>query len=243
VPGVLGDEPLDPYPLYGEPAGVIASEVGPVRLTAASLEADLRSWLQGTAQAGWIVLGDEMVSGDDQSSLRGFASREHGNVDFRPQLHFEYALSALPGDFNQDQRLDEADLTLLTTATLTGSNLAYDLNHDGQLNHEDRRIWVEELKNSWFGDADLNGQFDTNDMTSVFQIGEYEDIEAGNSTWSEGDWTGDFEFDSNDFVLAFQGGGYEQGPRLAAPVVPEPAAWLLMTVALPGIRWSLRRMP
>jgi hypothetical protein len=238
-PGALGDQPLDPWSLYGDPAGIVASEVGPIRLTGRSLEDDLRAWLAGAPQAGWIVVGDERITGDDQSSLRGFASREHLNVNFRPQLYFEYLPGPLAGDFSQNGLLDEADLTLLTVRTRDGYGIEFDLNHDGALDEQDRRVWVEQLKSTWFGDANLDGEFNSADFTSVFQVGEYEDAVPENSTWSEGDWSGDFEFDSNDFVIAFQHGGYELGPRTDPIAVPEPAAWILISTAL--LRFVPRR--
>ena len=73
--------------------------------------------------------------------------------------------------------------------------------------------WVEDLRRSWIGDSDLNGEFNSADLVAIFQVGEYEDAIANNSTWSEGDWNGDGDFDSSDLVLAFATGGFEQGPR------------------------------
>ena len=198
-------------------------------LTAGSLAMDIQAWLHGAPNGGWMVLGDETIVGDNESSLRGFASREHENPELRPQLLFEYLL---PGDFNDDGTLDETDISLLTEATLVGFDPLFDLDHDQQLNRQDRRIWVEELKRTYFGDASLDGEFNSSDMTQVFQIGEYEDAQVANSTWSEGDWNGDLEFESGDMVIAFQRGGYERGPRAGVAVVPEPAAGLLAVWAL-----------
>ena len=59
------------------------------------------------------------------------------------------------------------------------------------------------------GDANGDGLFDSSDLVTVFQAGEYEDGIPNNSTYEEGDWNGDGEFDSGDLVLAFQGGHYE----------------------------------
>ena len=80
-------------------------------------------------------------------------------------------------------------------------------------------------KQTYFGDADLDGDFDSNDFVAVFAAGQYEDVLVGNSTWATGDWNGDAEFGSGDMVFAFQFGGYELGPRAAAAVVPEPGSW------------------
>jgi hypothetical protein len=53
------------------------------------------------------------------------------------------------------------------------------------------------------GDANLDGRFDSRDMISVLQTGEYEDGLSNNSAWSEGDWNGDGQFTTRDFVYAF----------------------------------------
>ncbi len=136
------------------------------------------------------------------------------------------------GDFDSSGALDVGDIDLLTDAVLrnsTGPN--FDLNADGKVDQDDRRDWVEVLRATYFGDSDLDGEFNSSDFVAVFQRGEYEDDIADNSTWAEGDWNGDREFDSADFVLAFQSGGYEKGPgRVVA--VPEPHAALPLATAL-----------
>ena len=56
-----------------------------------------------------------------------------------------------------------------------------------------------------FGDANLDGVFNSSDLQFVFANGEFEDTLLLNSSWDEGDWNGDCEFDSDDldFVLEF----------------------------------------
>jgi hypothetical protein len=112
-----------------------------------------------------------------------------------------------------------------------------------QITDEDRRVWVQDLKRTYFGDANLDGEFNTGDLVQVFQGGEFEDGFLTNSGWSEGDWDGDLEFDTSDFVIAFQAGGFEQGPR-AAFLVPEPnglAMVMEVVMALAGcVGWRLR---
>ena len=51
---------------------------------------------------------------------------------------------------------------------------AFDLNSDSSVTLEDHRVWVKDLKHTWFGDADLNGEFNSNDFVQVFQAGKYE---------------------------------------------------------------------
>jgi hypothetical protein len=147
---------------------------------------------------------------------------------------------SLPGDFDANGSLDAADIDALTGAVLAGSTEAkYDLNSDSAVNGTDRAYWVENLRRTYFGDANLDGQFNSSDFVAVFQAGQYEDAAARNSTWATGDWNGDGDFSSSDFVTAFQAGGYEKGPRQAVSAVPEPASLalgLLASVAILGRR-------
>ncbi len=125
------------------------------------------------------------------------------------------------GDFDSDGRLSQNDIDLLTGVMLSGVvPPTFDLNDDLTIDQEDRRIWVEDLASTYFGDSNLDGQFNSNDLVVVFQHAGYEDGIAGNSTWATGDWNGDADFDSGDFVAAFTEGGYEKGPKPAA-LVPE----------------------
>jgi hypothetical protein len=84
----------------------------------------------------------------------------------------------------------------------------YDFDDDDDLDHDDLSNFVTQALNSTFGDANLNGIFNSSDLVQVFQFGEYEDGLPGNSTWAEGDWNADGDFDSGDLVKAFQTGDY-----------------------------------
>jgi hypothetical protein len=143
-----------------------------------------------------------------------FAARADGFQEL-----FKLDLEPATGDFNNDGKIDVADIDALTAAVISGTNEArFDLNSDQLVNQQDRGIWVEQIMKTWSGDADLDGQFNTHDLVLVFQRGEYEDGVAANSGWSDGDWNGDGEFGSDDLVTALQGGGYQNGPRAVAAV-------------------------
>jgi hypothetical protein len=146
------------------------------------------------------------------------------------------------GDFNVDLKLDARDIDSLSEQIRSGEATAwYDLDQDGEVNDLDRSIWVEEIRNTYFGDSNLDGEFNSTDFVKVFQAAEYEDAVKKNSTWETGDWTGDAEFDSSDFVLAFQRGGFEQGPRNMA-AVPEPRTSLFVFVgSIAGMASLLRK--
>jgi hypothetical protein len=85
---------------------------------------------------------------------------------------------------------------------------------------EDRRIWVEDLFGSHFGDANLDGLVDQVDYaiwdTNKFTFG---------TTWGTADFNGDGATDVSDFNLW----NANRSSLQNAMSVPEPAgfAWLL----------------
>ncbi|MCA9215184.1 MAG: aspartyl protease family protein [Planctomycetales bacterium] len=107
-----------------------------------------------------------------------------------------------------------------------------DVDGDGDIDFSDRQTWVEEIEQTYFGDSNLDGSFDSRDLVLAFQSGEYEDEIEDNSTWAEGDWNGDLDFNSQDLVVAFQHAGYDKGPRANVAAVPEPTH---LPAALSGI--------
>ena len=135
------------------------------------------------------------------------------------------------GDINGNGSLDTEDIDLLTAEVLANTNTAaMDLNGDGAVNQADRSVWVTELRNTWFGDSNLDGEFNSSDFVAVFTSGKFEqDLDA---SWAEGDWNGDNRFNSADFVAAFTDGGFELGPRPQAANVPEPTTYVFFVVGL-----------
>ena len=135
-----------------------------------------------------------------------------------------------PCDFDGDGQLGVGDVDLLSAEIQAGTNSAkFDLNGDGSVNSADLNQFVEspDKLNTYIGDSNLDGEFNSSDFVVVFTASEYEDAVDGNSTWATGDWNGDGDFNSSDFVSAFSAAGYEQGPR--PPVaVPEPASELIL---------------
>ena len=140
---------------------------------------------------------------------------------------------SVPGDFNGNGLLDTEDINLLTGEVIAGNHPpAYDLNNDSLVDQADRDVWVEDLKHTWFGDANLDLEFNSGDMVQVFVRGKYETGE--DAGWDDGDWNGDGTFGSSDMVTAFVKGGYEQGERPAVAAVPEPSAFILLALGLLG---------
>ncbi|MDG2381914.1 MAG: PEP-CTERM sorting domain-containing protein [Pirellulaceae bacterium] len=148
--------------------------------------------------------------------------------------------AGIRGDFNGDGQLDAMDIDLLSAEVRFGNNPAsFDLTADGRVDSKDRIEWVEVVANTYFGDSNLDGEFNSSDFVAVFAAGEYEDNVDDNSSWSTGDWNGDTEFDSSDFVTAFTAGGYEVGARVFA--VPEPSSLIILLIGLVGLACRLRR--
>ncbi len=129
-------------------------------------------------------------------------------------------LSSLEGDFDQDGTLGVDDVNLLSAEIAAGTNNSeFDLDNDAVVGQSDLTVWVKQLRETWIGDANLDGQFETSDLVLVLQSGKYESDSAAG--WQEGDWNADLRFNTGDLVAALQDGGFEQGP-LAAVAVPEP---------------------
>jgi hypothetical protein len=133
---------------------------------------------------------------------------------------------AVGGDFNDDGQLTDTDIDLLSAEVRAGTNDAsFDLNADSLVNDLDRTVWVSVLRDTYVGDANLDGEFNSGDLVQVLASGNYEaDVDSG---WASGDFNGDARTNSSDLVAALADGGYEAGPRAAASAVPEPTTILL----------------
>ncbi|MCA9215734.1 MAG: hypothetical protein KDB27_21865 [Planctomycetales bacterium] len=141
---------------------------------------------------------------------------------------------SLDGDTNGDGVVNVHDINLISQEILAGNySEQFDLNSDGDVSSADFLIWVKDIRNTWIGDANLDGEFNSSDFVAVFSVGQYETGQA--ASWQEGDWNADGLFDSGDFVAAFSEGGYEAGGRLVQ-TVPEPCCafglWSLLVLVV-----------
>lgn len=136
----------------------------------------------------------------------------------------------LDGDYNNDGVWTASDLDFLSEGIRQGSqDWRLDLSNNGVVTLEDRRRWIEDLVGSHFGDANLDGSFNTTDFVTVFQGGLYETSAAAG--WEAGDFSGDALFDSSDLTLALSLGAYEEGGA-AAHAIPEPTNAALFFIIL-----------
>ena len=152
------------------------------------------------------------------------------------------------GDFDAGGFLDDMDVDALMEkmrgierSKSYSADQMFDLNFDNRIDRVDLDVWVKELKYTWYGDANLDGVFDSNDVVQVFQLSQFEDTVPGSSTWQSGDWNGDGEFSTDDLMLAFQDGGYEMGKLVSAHAVPEPSTCLLWGLGLLAVSIRCRR--
>jgi hypothetical protein len=157
-------------------------------------------------------------------------------TDSRIAAHYTACFTSptIPGDFNGDSQLTVTDIDMLTFAVRADdqSDSRMNLNLDGRIDLQDRRVWINDLKRTTWGDADLNGIFDSTDLVQVLQSGHFEDSIVGNSTWATGDWNGDGDFTTSDLLEAFQV-GFGVGPQPSSSV-PEPSS---LALAAGGIAW------
>ena len=160
--------------------------------------------------------------------------------------------SSHSGDFSADDVHDAVDVDMLASEIRDPDRWfwlysMFDLDGDGSVGDRDHRIWVKDVKHTWYGDADLDGEFNSDDFVQVFQAGKYEREPILDShgdivnpvSWAEGDWNADGIFDSRDMVTAFVDGGYELEPRTDVAAVPEPAAWTLLVIGF--VLWLFSR--
>ena len=140
--------------------------------------------------------------------------------------HVSRALN-VAGDFDYDGELTAHDIELLTQVVNAGVH-PFTFNLDDELsrfvNEEDRRIWIEDLAGTNFGDANLDGIVNASDL-NVVGINW-----LGTADWAGGDFTGDGIVNAAD--LNVLGINWQKGVAAAAPAVPEPATATLAVLSL-----------
>jgi uncharacterized protein YjbI with pentapeptide repeats len=148
------------------------------------------------------------------------------------------------GDFNADDMLDHADLKILREGIesfrrygdASPSREMLDLNADEAINQEDLNVWVLDLKNAYFGDADLDGNVDFADFVTLANHFD------GPGGWGDGDFDADGKVLFADFVILANNYGKTSAANTMAVPEPGSVSLALLGVALhAGVRNRKRR--
>ena len=199
---------------------------------------------EGDSADNWAFVGVIDTDGFFSAELRELRGKDFQQVLLFAD-DFTIGRTADPepftGDFNGDGELDVIDVDMLGAQIAAETpDLRFDVTHDSLVNGDDLTAWVKDLKRTWFGDADLNGEFNSSDMVQVFAAGRYET--ADDAGWAQGDWDASGLFNSSDMVAAFVDGGYEKGLRTAVNAAPEPASASLLLGCLIAILTRRRHL-
>ena len=140
-------------------------------------------------------------------------------VDFDDVRMTATVMQGVEGDFDSSGVLDIDDINQLATAVAEGQNAPdFDLTGDGQVTIDDVYYWTGTLANTWTGDVNLDGEFNTSDLIVVSAAGKYEI--ATRALWSEGDWNADGLFASDDLILRSRMEATNKGLTLPWPRYP-----------------------
>ena len=150
------------------------------------------------------------------------------NDDFAGR-QFLYPFVRVPGDFNGDTLLSVQDIDLLSAENGASKPRSwFDVNSDGSVDADDRRFWITDLKETFFGDTDLDGQVSAADLNTLALNWRVTDA----ISWAQGDFNGDGNVnasDLNDLAL-----NWRSGMATAASAVPEPSSAVLLLLLLGG---------
>lgn len=204
-----------------------STEIGPVGIytweSTDSLIDDVQSWLENPVDNfGWALVGSEL----ERQTAKRLGSSENPDEALRPALFLEFDIAEmLQGDFDGDGELLATDVNLLCAAIRGEENPSdFDLNDDGLVNIEDQRVWVEDVRGTFFGDTDLNGQVSFADFLTL--SANFGESEAG---WEHGDFDCNASVGFPDFLQLSASFGSEAD---AVSSVPEPnCSWLVFAVA------------
>ena len=142
-------------------------------------------------------------------------------------------IEAMFGDLDGDSTLTDNDIDLLSAAVRNGSlNQAFDLTGDGNIDRQDREFWVQNLANTFFGDANLDQQVEFGDFLVL----------SGNFSrevgWASGDFDGSGRAEFADFLLLSANFGNTR--MEPSGVVPEANLPASLSISL-GVIIMLRR--
>ena len=137
----------------------------------------------------------------------------------------------LPGDFNADQVVDDADIDLLFAAVNAGSgDFWFDLDSSGTVTSSDVTFLVETLLGTRWGDMDLDGDVDTGDLTAA--IINFTGASGTGKRWSQGDNDGDGDVDTGDLTRAII--NFTGAKSSVSTALRSPGPWAIGASSLRG---------
>jgi hypothetical protein len=99
---------------------------------------------------------------------------------------FLYPFVRVPGDFNGDSLLSVEDVDLLSAEIKAEDPRSwFDVNGDDAVDGNDLKFWITDLKETFFGDANLDGRVDATDLNAVGLSWRADDV----TSWGQGDFT------------------------------------------------------
>jgi hypothetical protein len=105
-------------------------------------------------------------------------------------------LANVSGDYTGDGQVTSADLDLALDAAAANISAAYfDLDDSGIVNETDARMLIQQVLNTNYGDANLDGVVDGTD----FNRWNDHNFQSCGTSWSQGDFSGDGKTDGTDF--------------------------------------------
>ena len=198
---------------YGRTEGLFRLSNGGELITLEIASGDIiqqfayEDWYPTTDGRGYSMTINDALAAPGRWSLKS-GWRPSERVDGTPGY-----IATTNGDFNQDGRMDATDINQYCAGQRAG-DLKFDLNQDARVDGTDLHYLIKNLFKTSFGDANLDGVFDSTDLVQVFEASEYEDQIAANSTWTEGDWNCDGEAGTRDMVNAFKDGAYQEAAAI-----------------------------
>ena len=157
--------------------------------------------------AGNLLLNDFDRDGD-QLGVQSVGGDE-ANVGRILDLTYGILQIDLDGRYFYQFDLEHPDVSSLNGDESVTESITYTAGDIRRSSTTSLTIEITAPSDQVIGDSNGDGIFDSGDLVTIFQAGEYEDEIDGNSDFNEGDWNGDGDFDSSDLIFAFQLGNYD----------------------------------
>jgi protocatechuate 3,4-dioxygenase beta subunit len=146
---------------------------------------------------GWHTIREVLPGGYVQTSPGlGYYSTYVWPGQSTGDLNFGNQRTAPTGDFNNDGNVDAADIDLLYAHYGAANADTYDLDGDANVTQSDMDYLIHTIKNTWYGDANLDGKVGFGDFQALL-----DNWHATGTGWACGDFDGNGTTEYHDFQL------------------------------------------